>query len=61
MAITNKADDLLQEKNEIDAILVELGNPVAKEHIDSLPIPPQAKEVLTKMLTLILYNFKRSE
>lgn len=61
MAIKNEIDGLLQEKTEIDTILAELGNPAAKEHIDDLPIPPQAKEVLTKMLTLILHNFKRSE
>lgn len=52
--ITNKVQGLIQKKAEIDAIVEELSDPITKDQINDLPINPFLKEVLIKMLDLIL-------
>lgn len=54
MAITNKTDELIQEKAEIETILTELSNPEVEEHVNELPINPYLKEFLIKLLRLTI-------
>lgn len=60
MAITNKVDEIKAESDAVQAFLQGIGNPEIEEHINTLPIPPQAKEFfigLTKTVVMLARKF----
>ena len=55
MAITNKIEELQASHDEVMTSYANLGNPGVAGHIDNIPAPPQTKQVLKDMLTMILW------
>lgn len=59
MAITNKANGLKIDSDEVMAFVDSISNPEIEEHIDALPIPPQAKEFFIKLTKTVMMMAKK--
>ena len=58
MVIQNKANGLKAESDEVLDFVNTISNPQIEEHIDSLPIPPQAKEFFVKLTKTVMLMAK---
>lgn len=54
MAITNKADERKTRYDEVIAFVNSITNPQIEEHVNALPIPPQAKEFFIKLTKTVM-------
>lgn len=59
MAITNKKNGLKTEADLVQAFLQSIDNPAIEEHIDALPIPPQAKEFFVNLTRTVIFMAKK--
>ena len=57
MPITNKANGLKTESDQIQNFLTSIGNPEIEQHVNALPIPPQAKQFFNLLCFFTAYCY----